>query len=258
MIIRDSLTSPRTYYVRTDGSDSNTGLTNDAAGAFFTIQHAVDVVCDTIDNMGYAVTIQVADGAYNSAVVLKPYVGSGRVTLQGNTTTPANVSITLSSGICVYALNIPQIWTLAGFKLSTTGSATSCVALFSATLFLDRVDFGPCVHTHIYTDERSRAVILGNYTISGGAVAHVLSMNCSAVMIGGVTATLTGTPAFTYFVGVTKCGVLMAEGALVFSGSATGMRYDVNKNGVVSTYGKGANFFPGSTAGTTSTGGQYT
>jgi hypothetical protein len=43
----------------------------------------------------------------------------------------------------------------------------------------------------------------------------------------------------------------------VFTGSATGPRYHVHLNGVIFTNNKGANYFPGLAAGSTSTGGQY-
>ena len=43
-----------------------------------------------------------------------------------------------------------------------------------------------------------------------------------------------------------------------FSGTtSTGPRYDAHLNGVVFTGNKGANYFPGSVAGSISTGGQY-
>lgn len=41
---RDLLTTNRTYYVRTDGSNSNNGLANTSGGAFLTIQKAIDTV----------------------------------------------------------------------------------------------------------------------------------------------------------------------------------------------------------------------
>jgi hypothetical protein len=43
------LTANRTYYVRTDGSNANSGLANSPVGAFPTIQKAIDTVYGTLE-----------------------------------------------------------------------------------------------------------------------------------------------------------------------------------------------------------------
>ena len=63
-----------------------------------TIQKAIDVVA-ALDLSIYDVAIRVADGTYTAAATVKaPWVGSGAVTLTGNTTTPANCIITVAAG----------------------------------------------------------------------------------------------------------------------------------------------------------------
>ena len=75
---RDKLTANRTYYVRADGSDSNTGLANTAAGAFLTIQKAINVVSG-LDLGVYSVAISIGAGTFSENLVLLPIVGSGSV-----------------------------------------------------------------------------------------------------------------------------------------------------------------------------------
>ena len=47
--IREKLTASTNFYIRTDGSDSNTGLANTAAGAFLTLQGAYDKIANNYD-----------------------------------------------------------------------------------------------------------------------------------------------------------------------------------------------------------------
>lgn len=69
--------------------------------------------------------------------------------------------------------------------------------------------------------------------------------------------TVSGTPAFSLaFAYIANLGVAFIDNN-GYSGSATGARFNANNNGVIFTAGQGASYLPGSTAGSTSTGGQY-
>jgi hypothetical protein len=69
---REKLSSDRTYYVNHGvglGSNSNNGLSSDAAGAFATVTYAYKYIRDNIDCNGQKVVIQVADGTFSEYIV---------------------------------------------------------------------------------------------------------------------------------------------------------------------------------------------
>ncbi|WP_340034044.1 hypothetical protein [Paenibacillus sp. FSL H3-0302] len=83
-------TADITYYVRTDGSDSNNGLANTAAGAFKTITKAISFIPQIVN---HAVTVNVAAGTYSEVISLSGYSGGGSITIQGDTVASSSRTI---------------------------------------------------------------------------------------------------------------------------------------------------------------------
>lgn len=251
---RERLTAERTYYVRTDGSDSNSGLANTAGGAFLTVQKAIDV-CGTLDLSIYNVTIQVADGTYTGAVTVSaPWTGSGNVTIQGNATTPANVLFSITGNDVIVAEKGARL-VAKDMKLTATGnfllrSSTKAHIDFSG------INFGSVGSQQICADDGGSIMCLGNYSISGGGAMHIGAVGNAVIRVQNVTVTITGTPAFsTAYVDQNLSSTTLLNGC-TFSGSATGKRYSIIGNGVCNAGGV-TTYLPGDVAGTTATGGQY-
>lgn len=250
---RVKLTAARTYYVRTDGNDSNTCLADTAGGACLTIQAAVNLAA-AIDNGGYDVTIQVRDGTYAEDVSFKTIVGAGSLIVQGNAATPANVvgkTFACSYTIGNYTVK-DLVLTNGSVGSRLTASGRGCVISFSA------VTFGGTTSTqHIGSVDGAVAKATGNYTISAGTAFHFYSANTGSIEVRSKTVTISGTPAFsTAFAYTQILGQMLLDGN-TWSGSATGPRYSVTLNSVIYTAGGGATYLPGNSAGSTATGGQY-
>lgn len=254
--IREVLTANRTYYVRSDGSDSNDGLADSSGGAFLTIQKAIDTVY-SIDISVYNVTIQVADATYTGTIrLVGAWIGSGTVTLQGNTSTPANAVISVTSNDAIMATAGARL-TINGFEIRTTTSGSGVRAETAAVITLGTaVNFGACSFRQI--DVRRGALVQGtSYTVSGGALSHVIVSEGGHYAVSGGTVTFSGTPAFTTATFKAEATGTMSIFSTTMSGSATGKRYDCTLGGIINTFSGGATFLPGDVAGTTATGGQY-
>lgn len=256
---RETLAANRTYYVRTDGSDSNDGLSNVSGGAFLTIQKAINVVA-ALDISIYTVTIQLGNsGTWTAgATVIGPWVGTGSVILAGDATTPANTVISTATwGVLVQNGGRLHV---KNFKVQTSAVSGLSAQTGGQIKNLGGIEFGACAFAH--WDARDQGIVYGDYgtgayKVSGGAQAHFYAATGGQHAIRATTITLTGTPAFSLgFAYLESLSIGQFDG-LTFSGSATGPRYGLTTNSVIQTYGAGASYFPGSSAGSVGTGGQY-
>ena len=255
---REVLAANRTYYVRTDGDDSNTGLANTAGGAFATLQKAIDVV-GALDISTFTVTIKLGNtGTFASGCVVDgPWVGTGTVVIEGDTSTPSN-TVVAAAGNAIVARNGGRV-SIKHFKIQSSGESCLQATKAGVITLLTGMDFGAAVFAHM--DARNGGVITNDaaavaYAISGGASYHYYS-NGGHLAIQVATVTLIGTPAFSgTFARATTVGQFQAN-LNAYTGAATGVRYVVSLNSAINTVGGGASYFPGNAAGTTDTGGQY-
>jgi hypothetical protein len=256
--VRELLAADRTYYVRTDGSDSNTGLVDSAGGAFLTLQKAYDVIASTLDLGGFDVTVSVADGTYSAGVnVTQPWTGGGSVRYTGDLTTPANCVISATTDCFGFSSSFVGSFYIGGFKL--TSSAGNGINQLAASLIqIDgKMEYGACGnYAQIAAGTPGGyVVILDDYSITGDCFAHFYSYGTSSLSIFATTITLTGSPAFTSFAYCAYNAVIDLN-ITSFSGAAlTGSsQYDVQGNGTIVTYGV---TLPGDVAGSATTGGVF-
>lgn len=255
---RERVSSNRTYYVATTGSDSNTGLS--VGVPFLTIHKALQVIADTLSiDEGVTVTVQVATGTYTLAAVLElpPFVGAGAVVVQGDTGTPGNVIIT-SSALSVQIQALFQYdYTVQGFRMQA--SAGTPIALFANGGYIKfgHMEFNSGLLAHVYATLNGKAIATNNYAVQANATYHFVADKHGVVDIVSRNITVSGTPAFAGVFALSQHVGIIRSVNSTYSGSATGQRYLAQMNGVINVEGGGANVFPGNVAGATATGGQY-
>jgi hypothetical protein len=187
-------------------------------------------------------------------------VGGGQLRIDGNSAAPANcvLSITSANAIQIEGRKAGPVL-LRGFKVTTAGIGSAVYLSSDAWVRVENnFDFGATAYGHTQITGKSLLELAGNYTISGGGTLHFTVDQQSVVAsLVAITITLTGTPVFAnQFIRAMENGYAYLP-AITFVGGATGVRYLAQFNGVIQTNGGGANYFPGNSAGSTSSGGQY-
>lgn len=266
---RDVLTADRTYYVRSDALYADApGLIDSADGACRTWQQAVDLVA-VLDLGGRIVTIRHGAEAgpvtFAEHVNVPTLVGGGYLAVQGSATPGRTVFDSSSVAHSCFTLtntNTPVIFR----DLTLQGGGGQGLGLLqpnesSTAIVSDGVRFGTAAVAHVWVhDRQAKAYMLGaSYSIVGSAAYHVY-VNMGDCFLESCSVALVGTPAFSGgFVVAASGGALQAplSSGNLFTGAATGQRYYANANGVINTFGGGANYFPGSAIGAVASGGQY-
>lgn len=244
------------------GSDSNNGITN----TFLTIQKAVNFVANSVDIMGFVVTIS-CNGTFTAQVTIAgPFRGASRagsVVFQYTT----GSSHVVTNGYCYDFSGGAQ----ATIQCSSGTATLSATGGSGAQGFIVRCSgggtqvttgtnlvFGSATQFSLYAAAGGRINVTNSFTMSGGGIGFLYAHFGGQITADGVVCTISGTPGFSNAWLVADELSTVEITAFGYTGSATGVRANVIQNSSVYTAGGGAAYFPGSSPSTTASGGQLT
>ncbi len=274
--VRLQQTTSTTYYVRTDGSDTAcNGLTDAASSgapncAFASWQKAIQTAY-LIDFNNLDVYIkagsQTGVQTWNECDTIQGiWVGGARLHIDGN---GANTVFNCATSEDFLLANVGNQVMFGSLELISGGGYGSLVVTDGSFLGFDNPGpiFGNAYGSHIFVhDNQSQAAILGStYSIIGGTgvgnsnpggTGHISVAEGGSLGHENNTVTITGTPSIAYFANATTNGTIKST-LDTFTGSINGARYYVSSGAQVSTLGAGDSYFPGSSSGTVTSGGQY-
>lgn len=258
---RETLTADRTYYVRTDGSDSNTGLVDSSGGGLLTLQKAWDLVA-ALDMSIYTVTIQIRDGTYTAGFLATTApLGLNPVLITGNASTPANVHLSKTAGSAPLRLDCAANVKVTNLKASHSANHIVHINHPGARMEVaGGFDIGATNSVQFFV-LTGMLKLTGTHALSGGGANYIEVRGPGYVE--AVTNTTVLTASVTYTQTTARCGVggVISDFNHVFTLGAftvTAERYNASENALIKTFGGGASYYPGNVAGTTATGGQYT
>jgi len=251
-------------YIAPTGSDTaNNGLSS--GSPFATLQHAINVLQKYYDGNGFSAQINCANGSYlmtgSSAVlsVSTPLLGFNGIVIYGNPIAPSEVIFAnTGSGDCFVIIN--AVITFNG--ITFYGANRGLAALGGAIVNLYNFQVGNCGDYQIEAATGAQIYVNGTYTILASSGGNGFAHAHAGGTITLNSATCECSAGISYNIGFVvsdECGVIEAA-YVTFGGSSSsvvGTRYQANINGVINTEGGGANYFPGSVAGESSSGGVY-
>jgi hypothetical protein len=282
--VREMLEADRDYYVDSSlGSDSNTGLTS-GAGAFATIQKAIDVVCDTLDLQGYDVVINCAAGNHAGEINLRRYVGGGEPNRlvqynSGNETQSpynhANVTLRGVSGTILTGSTSPVYnrvlrcngcttpWFLDRLEFNPTNSGQDAIEVVAGSVLLVGVltfhaPIGYCFY--VARDATVFAQEYSDFIFPGGSYAFFIAVthNSRFIMPEHCAITIQGASSWSVaFIAAENGGkiIIYRLDSLAITGAQTGRRWYTFMGGEIAYHHNTGSYqdmnsvLPGSTVG---------
>jgi len=262
--MRWSLNATTTFNVSPTGNDSNDCL-GTGSGACLTIQGAINIVCAFIDAATQRVNIAVADGTYgaiNLCPVVGAAVGSGQAGpnphITGNVATPANCTISTANAAAIHAAGPMNDWFIEGFTLTASGGGGIDIQVdATAWVRFGVLTLGNAGST-VAVQALNNGVIefMGNLSVTGtGLAIFAYSYLRAYILFSAINITLVSTPSINVFA-ESRLGATQTWQGVTFTGTFTGTRFIADTGGGIDT-GGGANFFPGTVAGSATNPGWY-
>ena len=261
---REVLTANRTYYVRSDGNDANTGLANSSGGAFKTTQKAMDVAA-ALDIGIYDVTIQYGDTGPFTGCVLKAPIGSGSVIIVGDTANPSNYTITKNGSAYIFdgRSAVGKFQIIGVHPHDSTANYHFASGVPGNILTLTNIDYGDVIN-YMAAATGGKILITGannKFSCSTSFTAFFLGDYHGYLMAPGAT-TFTWTRNTTHSTGFAyarQLGIVQPFNMTfnLAGFTATGPRFNVTDNASIVTGGGGASFLPGTSTGSQTNGGLY-
>jgi hypothetical protein len=274
------LLAPKTLYVNWNtGDDTNFDGSTAASvagtnhGPFKTIQRA----CNEINKFNlnnFNVTVNIADSlSYPNFVMAKPG-GSGSVAYNGNPATPTNVKVTGVDHTAIIGSNCSA--SLNGFFVTSSGNWQTfqddisgiAIAGGGSSVSIQNIWYGPVQGGMLDISRAADVYLTGAHNIAGGAPGNATSPGAFLKCFFSATVETNGSTLPTmvvennyslqYFIWASNLGVTFVLFAGISNpGSFSGTKYLATTNAVINSGGSGINYYPGSSAGSTGSGGQY-
>lgn len=267
-VARPLVTVDTTYFVRTDGNDSNTGLTNSAGGAFLTWAKALAVIA-SLDFNAHTITITNGNGGtYTAGIQLfQPWSGGGAlvIDLGGGTVS----STTTKAFLLTIAIPQSSANTQPGSVTIKNGTLTSTVSTAlenagSGVVFIGTgltiggfTSFGfEATNPGAVVDLTNAGTINVSTVASGGALLGALGGG--VIYHNACTFNFTGNQTYSTGTAFAQLGGFIFGSGNTFTLNAhtiTGPAFTVDAS--IIDVGGNLSYYPGTAAGVTINGGIY-
>lgn len=259
-------------WVRTDGNDANKGQGNNANQAFKTIAAALQYGVQYLAYSGSLLSLAIGIAGNYEAPGTQSIAGAAATLLGGAGTIQILGDVTNQDGFVIQGVGAPgnsaivhtsfgTTLTLKGLTIANNStSLSSLLASSGANVYIENVTFAGINGTagaHVKASDGGTVKVGPNCKVLASR-ANMLSADAGGgiVIQGASTVTLVGALTFTIFAVAFQTARIIANSG--FSGGVvTGQRYSVFNQGFIGTNGGGANFFPGTTAGSAASADQY-
>lgn len=255
--VRESLTSDRTYYINSGTGNDTTG-NGTSALPWATINKALSVA-STLDGKGNNVILNIRGVFSENVVINQKFVGITALILEGDTTAPANATISPAAGAAISLETLSTKLEFKGLKLGNNGCSQSVRVAQGLCEMTGICEVGTVSNAHFIADSPfSEIRLFSSYTVSGDCQIHwagyddgfITGNNQTPVTI---TASVSVNASHGWLVADRRAGLLLVN--ITWTGTFTGPQYSVGPLSMITSVN--VNGAPGNIAGSVNPLGSY-